>query len=314
MGVWDFVKGELIEVIEWLNDTEDVIVWRFPDEDHQIKMGARLTVREGQAAVFMNEGQLADVFAPGLYTLTTQNMPVMTTLRSWKYGFESPFKADVYFVSTRNFLDLKWGTQNPIMMRDPDLGVVRLRAFGTYGIRVTNPGAFMKQVVGTEGCYTTEEIEGQLRSMLVSALSNMLGTSRVAALDLAANYKNMGDQAVKAIEPEFQTYGISLSRLVIENISLPPEVEKMLDTRSQMGLVGDMGRFTQFQTAQAIPEAARSGGAGGFTGMGVGVAVGQQMAGAMTAGLAQSKADQAAPTPQAQVSGKFCSQCGKPVS
>jgi membrane protease subunit (stomatin/prohibitin family) len=276
-------------------------------------MGAKLTVREGQAVVFINEGQLADVFTPGLYSLTTQNMPVMTTLRSWKYGFESPFKAEIYFVSTRNFLDLKWGTQNPIMMRDADLGVVRLRAFGTYGIRVKDPGAFIKQVVGTDGCYTTEEIEGQLRSMLVSAFSGMLGTAKIAALDLAANYKTMGDQALTSMDPDFQTYGISLTRFVIENISVPPEVEKMLDTRSQMGLVGDMGRFTQFQTAQAIPEAAHSGGAGGFTGMGVGIAMGQQMAGTMTESLAQSKAEQAAPAAQAQAAGKFCGQCGKPV-
>jgi membrane protease subunit (stomatin/prohibitin family) len=314
MGIWDLVKSELIDVIEWLDDTGDILVWRFPDQDHEIKMGAKLTVREGQAAVFINEGQLADVFTPGLYSLTTQNMPVMTTLRSWKYGFESPFKAEIYFVSTRNFLDLKWGTQNPIMMRDADMGVVRLRAFGTYGIRVKDPGAFIKQVVGTDGCYTTEEIEGQLRSMLVSAFSGMLGTSKIAALDLAANYKTMGDQAVTSMDPDFQTYGISLTRFVIENISVPPEVEKMLDTRSQMGLVGDMGRFTQFQTAQAIPEAARSGGAGGFTGMGVGIAMGQQMAGAMTEGLAQSKAEQAAPAAQPQAGGKFCGQCGKPVS
>jgi membrane protease subunit (stomatin/prohibitin family) len=314
MGIWDLVKSELIDVIEWLDDTGDILVWRFPDEDHEIKMGAKLTVREGQAAVFINEGQLADVFTPGLYSLTTQNMPVMTTLRSWKYGFESPFKAEVYFVSTRNFIDLKWGTQNPIMMRDADLGVVRLRAFGTYSIRVKDPGAFIKQVVGTDGCYTTEEIEGQLRSMLVSALSGMLAASKIAALDLAANYKSMGDQALTSMDPDFQTYGISLTRFVIENISLPPEVEKMLDTRSQMGLVGDMGRFTQFQTAQAIPEAARSGGAGGFTGMGVGIAVGQQMTGVMGESLAQSKAEQAAPAPQAQAAGKFCGQCGKSVS
>ncbi len=312
MGIWDFVKEELIEVISWLDDTEDTLVWRFPHEGREIKMGARLTVREAQAAVLVNEGQLADVFTPGLYTLTTQNMPVLTRLRSWKYGFESPFKVDVYFVSTRNFLDLKWGTQNPIMMRDADMGVVRLRAFGTYNIRVTQPGTFIKQVVGTDGCYTTEEIEGQLRSMLVSAFSGMLGSSKIAALDLAANYGSMGDQAKTSMQPNFQNYGISLSRFVIENISLPPEVEKMLDTRSQMGIAGDMGRFTQFQTAQAIPEAARSGGAGGFTGMGVGVAMGQQMAGAMAAGLSQSKAESPS-TPQPQAQGKFCGQCGKPV-
>ena len=249
MGIWELVKSELIDVIEWLDDSGDILVWRFPDQDHEIKMGAKLTVREGQAAVFVNEGQIADVFKPGLYTLNTQNLPVLTTLRSWKYGFESPFKAEVYFVNTRNFLDLKWGTQNPIMMRDKDFGVVRLRAFGTYGIRVVEPKAFMKEVMGTDGCFTTDEIEGQLRSMLVSELTGMLGKADIAALDLAANYKTMGEKAREGMEKGFQQYGLSLSLFVIENISLPPELEKMLDTKAQMGIVGDMGRFTQFQTA-----------------------------------------------------------------
>ncbi len=314
MGILDFIKGELIEVIGWLDDTGDTLVWRFPDQDNEIKMGAKLTVREGQAAVFVNEGKIADVFSPGLYSLTTQNMPVMTTLRSWRHGFESPFKAEVYFVSTRNFLDLKWGTQNPVMMRDTDFGVVRLRAFGTYGIRITDPAAVIKEIVGTDGCFTTEEIEGQLRSMLVSTFAEMLGTSGIAALDLAANYKSMGDKARQAMDPEFQKYGLSLTRLVIENISVPPEVEKMLDTRSQMGIVGDMGRFTQFQTAQAIPEAAKSGGAGEFLGMGAGIAMGQQMASQMAGSFSQPQHQKASPAGAAPENHKFCSQCGKPIS
>lgn len=311
MGILDFVKAELIDIIEWLDDSGDVLVWRFPDQDHEIKMGAKLTVREGQAAIFVNEGQIADVYKPGLYSLTTQNMPVMTTLRSWKYGFESPFKAEVYFVSTRNFLDLKWGTQNPVMMRDPDFGVVRLRAFGTYGIKVVDPGVFMKQIVGTDGCYTTDEIEGQLRSMLVSSFAAMLGSSGTAALDLASNYKTMGEKARGEMETDFQGYGLALTRFVIENISVPPEVEKMLDTRSQMGIVGgDMGRFTQFQTAQAIPEAAKSGGAGEFMGMGAGIAMGQQMATSMAASLSQQQPAQSTQASQ-PAAGKFCGQCGK---
>ena len=310
MGIWDFVKSELIDVIEWLDDSADILVWRFPDQDHEIKMGAKLTVREGQTAVFVNEGQIADVFQPGLYTLTTQNMPILTTLRSWKYGFESPFKAEIYFVNTRNFLDLKWGTQNPIMMRDPDFGAVRLRAFGTYGIRVVDARAFMKEVFGTSGLFTTDEIEGQLRSMLVSAFAAMLGNAKIAALDLAANYRTMGDSASAAMEPEFQRYGVALTLFVIENISMPPEVEKMLDTRTQMGIVGDMGRFTQFQTAQAITDAAKAGGgAGDFMGMGAGIAMGQQMASAMAMSL--SKPQQAQ---EPQQSGKVCSQCGHAVA
>lgn len=313
MGIWDFVKSELIDVIEWLDDSGDILVWRFPDQDHEIKMGAKLTVREGQAAVFVNEGQIADVFYPGLYSLSTQNMPVMTTLRSWKYGFESPFKAEVYYVSTRNFLDMKWGTQNPIMLRDQDFGVVRLRAFGVYGIKITDPGVFMKEVVGTDGCFTTEEIQGQLRSMLVSSFTGMLGASKIAALDLAANYRTMGQTCKETMNPDMQKYGITLTEFVIENISLPPEVEKMIDTRSQMGIVGDMGKFTQFQTANAIPEAAKAGGAGEFMGMGAGIAMGQQMANAMAGGLAQSTAAQPQPVQQ-QSPQKSCSQCGKSIN
>ena len=318
MGIWDFVKGELIDVIEWLDDTGDTLVWRFPDQDHAIKNGAKLTVREGQAAVFVNEGTVGDVFMPGLYSLTTQNLPVLTTLRSWKYGFNSPFKAELYFVSTRNFLDLKWGTQNPIMMRDADLGVVRLRAFGTYGIRVVDPTAFMKEVVGTDGCFTTDEVEGQLRSMLVSAFTHVLGTAGLAALDLAANYRAMGDKAREGMDQEFQQYGLSLTRFIIENISVPPEVEKMLDVRAQMGIVGDMGKYTQFQTAQAIPEAAKAGGAGEFMGMGAGIAMGNQMANAMATSFDKRQAPatgpgQAASSPVPPAVDKFCAQCGKPV-
>jgi membrane protease subunit (stomatin/prohibitin family) len=189
-----------------------------------------------------------------------------------------------------------------------------LRAFGTYGIRVTDPGVFLKEIVGTDGQFTTEEIEGQLRSMLVAAFTAMLATAQVAALDLAANYKVIGDKSRGVMEPEFQKYGVSLTLFLIENISLPPEVEKMLDTRAQMGLVGDMGRFTQFQTAQAIPEAAKSGGAGDFMGMGVGVAMGQQMGAAMASSLSQTKKEEPSQAAQPQASGKFCSQCGKPVS
>lgn len=315
MGILSFIKNELIDIIEWTDDSGDILVWRFPDQNHDIKMGAKLTVREGQAVVFLNEGQIADVFSPGLYTLNTQNLPVLTTLRSWKYGFESPFKADVYFVNTRNFLDRKWGTQNPIMMRDPEFGAVRLRAFGTYGIRVTDPAAFMRQVVGTDGCFTTDEIEGQLRSMIVSSFSGMLAKSKIAALDLASNYRTMGDSSREAMNPDIQSYGLTITAFVIENISLPPEVEKMLDIRSQMGIVGDMGRFTQFQTAASIPEAAKSGGAGEFMGMGAGIAMGQRMAQSMAASFSPTETPQAQPTPAAAPveQTKTCSQCGKPT-
>lgn len=337
MGIWDFIKNELIDIIEWTDDSGDIIVWRFPDQDHAIKMNAKLTVREGQAAVFVNEGQIADVFSPGLYSLTTQNMPIMTTLRSWRHGFESPFKAEVYFVNTRNFVNLKWGTQNPVMMRDSDFGVIRLRSFGTYGIRISDPAAFIREIVGTDGCFTTDEIEGQLRSMIVSSFSAMLGESKIAALDLASNYRSMGEQLRGDMVKDFTQYGVDLTAFYIENISVPPEVEKMIDTRSQMGIVGDMGRYTQFQTAQAIPEAAASGGAGEFMGMGAGIAMGHQMAGAMTGAYggqppfgppqgqqapqqAQQPPAAAAPAPVQCVQcknpiaagSKFCPECGAP--
>ena len=319
MGLFDFIQGEFIDVIGWLDSTDDTIVWRFPDEDHAIKMGAKLTVREGQTAIFVNEGQIADVFKPGLFTLNTQNLPILTKLRSWKYGFDSPFKAEVYFVSTRNFLDIKWGTQNPIMMRDADFGVVRLRAFGTYGIRVVDAGVFLKEVVGTDGEYTRDKIEGQLRSMLVSAFTQLVSKANIPALDLAANYASIGDQARGQMDQEFQRFGLSLTRFLIENISVPPEVEKMLDTRSRMGIVGDMGRYMQFQTADSIPEAAAAGGsAGAAMGMGAGVAMGQQMMSGMAASMPPvqqspppQSAGPAAATPQAAAT--FCPECGKGI-
>ena len=310
MGLFDFIHGEFIEVIGWLDPTDDTIVWRFPDEDHAIKMGAKLTVREGQQAVFINEGTIADVFKPGMYTLSTQNLPILTKLRSWKYGFDSPFKAEVYFVSTRNFLDLKWGTQNPIMTRDADFGVVRLRAFGTYGMRVIDAGLFLKEVVGTDGDYTRDKIEGQLRSMLVSTFTQMVSQAKIPALDLAANYASIGDQARGQMDPEFYRFGLSLTRFLIENISVPPEVEKMLDTRSRMGIVGDMGKYMQFQTAEAIPEAAAAGGsAGAAMGLGAGMTMGQQMMAGMAASVApaqQTPPQQAAgPAAPAAVAEKF---------
>jgi membrane protease subunit (stomatin/prohibitin family) len=314
MGLWDIVKGEFIDVIEWLDDSGDTLVWRFPDQDQAIKMGAQLTVREGQIGVFVNEGEIADVFPPGLYTLSTQNMPIMTTLRSWKYGFRSPFKAEVYFVSSRNFLDLKWGTQNPIMTRDPEIGPVRLRAFGTYGIRVNDVTLFMREIVGTDGHFTTDEIEGQLRSIMVSAFTGMLARSGIAALDLAANYRELGEKTMGDMAPEFERYGLKLIKFVIENISLPPEVEKMLDVRSQMGLVGDLSRFTQFQTAQAITDAARSGGgAGEGLGIGAGLAMGRQMVEAMSAPK-DPGASARAGAPAPSLAGRWCSQCGKPLT
>jgi membrane protease subunit (stomatin/prohibitin family) len=288
MSIWDRLKHELIDIIQFLDDSQNTMVYRFERFQNEIKYGAKLVVREGQAAVFINEGKLADVFGPGTYTLTTQNLPILATLLGWKYGFESPFKAEVYFVSTRTFTDLKWGTMNPVMLRDPEFGPVRLRAFGNYTMRVKDAGTFIKTITGTEGRYTTEEITNQLRNMIVSAFADILGESKIPMLDLASNYAELGKFLTDAMQPKFAAYGLELPQLNVENISLPPEVEQALDKRSSMSVIGNLDSYTKFQTAEAIRDAAKNpGAAGGFIGMGLGGnfagAMGQQMAGASAA-------------------------------
>ena len=232
-------------------------------------------MREGQVAVFINEGQLADVFQPGRYELATQNLPVLSTLQGWKHGFESPFKAEVYFVSTRRFTDQKWGTKNPIMLRDPEFGPVRLRAFGTYAFRISDAAVFMREIVGTDGHFSVDEISAQLRNLVVSQFPDALGELKVAALDLAAKYNELGSTIADAIKPKFTEYGLDLTTIMIENISLPPEVEKMLDKRSSMGILGDMGQYTQFQAANAIETAAgNESAAGGMAAAGMSTGMG----------------------------------------
>ncbi|HMN40124.1 MAG TPA: SPFH domain-containing protein [Phycisphaerales bacterium] len=290
MGIWDRLKHELIDIIQYLDDTQNTMVFRFERFQNEIKYGAKLVVREGQAAVFINEGKLADVFKPGTYTLTTQNLPILATLLGWKYGFESPFKAEVYFVSTRTFTDLKWGTLNPVMLRDPEFGPVRLRAFGNYTMRVSDPGTFIRTIVGTEGRYTTDEITNQLRNLIVSEFADILGESKIPMLDLASNYSELGKFLTEKMSPEFAKYGLELPKLNVENISLPPEVEAALDKRSSMSVIGNLDSYTKFQTAEAIRDAAKNpGAAGGFIGMGLGGnfagAMGQQMAGAGAAAM-----------------------------
>lgn len=308
MALMDFVKSQFLEVIEWLDDTGDTLVYRFPNvEAQEIKMGARLTVREGQSAVFVNEGRIADVFRPGLYRLSTRNLPILTKLLSWKHGFTSPFKAEVYFVSTRQFTDQKWGTSNPVMLRDSEFGPIRLRAFGIYGFKVQDPALFLREIVGTDGHFTTDEITGQLKRMTVSGFSDLLGESKIPALDLAANYDELSEQARTKIAPWFQSHGLELSKFWIENISMPPEVEKALDTRTSMGVVGDMGRFTQFQAAKSMEAAAENpsgGAAGAGVGLGAGAAMGHAVMGAMASA---SKATPAA----TEVS---CVQCSRPIA
>ncbi len=297
MNLWEKVKGQFIDVIEWVDATGDTLVWKFPRADNEIKNGAQLIVRESQMAVFMHEGEIGDVFGPGRVELTTNNIPVLTTLKSWKYAFNAPFKCDVFFVSTRQFTDLKWGTKNPIMMRDPEFGPVRLRAFGSYCIRVSDPAAFIRQIAGTDTLFQTDEITGQLRNILVSRFADALAESKIPMLDLAANYNEMGDLLGAKLQPEFDDYGTTLTKFLIENVSLPNEVEEVLDKRTKMGLVGNLNQYTQFQTAEAIEAmAANPSGGSGAMGMIAGVGMGNVVGGAMQ-GAAQTQPPAGGPPP-----------------
>jgi membrane protease subunit (stomatin/prohibitin family) len=284
MSLWSKIKGELIDIVEWLDPTGDTLVYRFERYGNEIKYGAKLVVREGQSAALVNEGRLADVFQSGTYTLETRNLPVLSTLQGWKYGFESPFKAEVYFVSTRQFTDLKWGTKNPVMLRDPEYGPVRLRAFGTYAIRAEDAAALIREIVGTDGHFTTDEITNQLRNLIVSRFSDILAESKIPVLDLAANYDELSNFVTFRIRPEFEQYGLGLTKLLVENISLPPNVEEALDKRTSMGIVGDLRKYAQYQTAEAMEDAAKNPGgmASGGMGMGMGFAMASQMGQAMS--------------------------------
>lgn len=271
MSILNILGGEFIEVIEWTQDARDTMVWRFDTVGRAIKYGAKLTVREGQAAVFVHEGQLADVFGPGLYLLETNNIPILTRLQHWDHGFRSPFKSEVYFVDTTRFNDLKWGTRNPIIARDPEFGPVRIRAFGTYSMRVGDPAKFMSEIVGTDGDFTTDEIAFQIRNVIVQEFSRMIAASGVPVLDMAANTDQLGKMVAKAIAPTIAAYGLTIPEFYIENISLPEQVEKMLDQRTSMGIIGDLDRFGQYAASEAMLNAAQNPGAAGA---GIGAAMG----------------------------------------
>ncbi|TBX24524.1 SPFH domain-containing protein [Nioella sediminis] len=292
MSIFDFLSGQFIDVIHWTDDTRDTMVWRFERHGHEIKYGAKLTVREGQTAVFIHEGQLADVFTPGLYMLETNNMPIMTTLQHWSHGFQSPFKSEIYFVSTNRFTDLKWGTKNPIMLRDADFGPTRIRAYGTYTVKVNDAGKFMTEIVGTDGEFTTDEVTSQIRNIIVQEFSRVIGSSGIPVLDMAGNTGDLGRIMAEAISGTIAQYGLELPELYIENISLPPAVEEALDKRTSMGVIGDLNKYTQFQTAEALQAAATSPGSGASEGMGLGMgmAMATQMANAMNQGGQQQQA------------------------
>ncbi len=299
MGIWDKVRGQFIDVIEWVDASRDALVWKFPRYDNEIKNGAQLIVRESQAAVFLHEGQLGDVFLPGRHELTTKNIPILTTLSSWKYAFDAPFKCDVYFVNTRQFVDLKWGTKNPIMLRDPEFGPIRLRAFGTYCFQCEDPGSFIKGIAGTNPDFSADDIADQLRNILVSRFTDALGECKIAALDLASNYNELGDTLGQAIQPEFNSYGLKLTKFLVENISLPPEVEKALDERARMGILGNLNQYTQMKTADAIGDMAQNPGTGGgMMGMIGGLGMGGVVSGAMQAGMNQGHTGSSSQTPQ----------------
>ena len=288
MGLLDRLRHELVDIIEWLDHTRDTLVWRFPRYRNQIKNGAQLIVRPGQVAVFVHRGELADVFQPGHYKLTADNLPILSTLMGWKYGFDSPFKSEVYFVTTRQVTDLKWGTPNPIMLRDPEFGPLRLRAFGTYTLKASDPKALLNELVGTDASFEADEIHELIRSIINTSVADVLGDSGLSALDLVSHYQELSDKVrLKVVERVDDEYGLNLPQLYIVNISLPEEVEKVLDTRTEMSLVGDMSRFQQYQMGKAMVAAADNP-AGGGAAEGMGLGVGFAMAGQMLRGVGQT--------------------------
>ena len=304
MGLFDKIKekafNEFIDIIEWLDDTQDTIIWRFPRYQNEIKNGAQLIVRETQVAVLVDQGQFADIYQPGRYELSTANMPILSTLKGWKYGFNSPFKVEVYFINTKQFINLKWGTKNPIMLRDPEFGPIRMRAFGTYCFKVnSDPTIFIKNVAGTDGNFTTEGIQEQLRNFIITKFTDHLGESKIPALDIASNLMEFSAALQESLKVDFDELGVDITKFLIENISLPEEVEKALDKRTSMGIIGDMGKYTQFQFADALKAGAENPAGGGSPagdamGMGMGFAMAGQMAQQMMNPQVQQQANQPA--------------------
>ena len=285
MGFMDFIKGELLEIIEWTDDSRDILAYRFPDDDKAIKNGAQLIVRESQLAQFLYLGEFGDTFGPGKHSLTTDNIPILTRLKSWKFGFESPFKADVYYLNTRLFTGNKWGTSNPIMMRDNDFGIVRARAFGTYDFRIVDAKIFIKEVAGSDHNFRLDEFSETMRSRVVSVFSDALATSNIPVLDAATKYTELGEALLPLINPAMiAKYGLEITSFILENISLPPEVEEAIDKRSGMAAVGDLNEYVKYQLGQGMESG--GGGSGGMaTEMAVGLAIAQQIMQQQGAGL-----------------------------
>ena len=319
MSLRDFIAKQWIDVIEWVEPEEGILAYRYPMQDREIQNGGKLTVRESQFAVFVNEGKVADAFGPGLYTLNTQTLPILTYLKNWDKAFKSPFKSDVYFFSARIQTDQHWGTPNPITIRDKEFGAVRLRGFGIYSYHLSEPKTFYSKISGTRDLYHVADLEGQLRNTIIAKMTDAFASSQIPFLDMAANQNALAERISEQIKPAFAEYGLTLDSFVVENLSLPEELQKILDQRIGMTMVGDMGRYTQYEVAQSIPIAAANEGGGGVgvgAGLGAGVAMGQAMMDAVKkstsgSGGGAAPAGGAAGTPAADA--KFCTECGKSI-
>lgn len=329
MSLRDFISKQFIDVIEWVEPGDGILAYRFPMQDREIQNGGKLTVRESQMAVFVNEGQVADAFKPGLYTLTTQTLPILTYLRNWDKAFKSPFKSDVYFFSTRLQVNQHWGTPSPITVRDKEFGAIRMRAFGIYSYRISDAKTFYQKVSGTRDVYQVAELEGQLRNTIIGRMTDTFANSQVPFLDMAANQVTLSNTIAGQMQPAFAALGLDLDTFVVENVSLPDELQKVLDQRIEMTMVGDMNRYTKFQVAQSVPVAAANEGglAGAGAGLGAGIGIGQAMAEAMKGGGGQESggggsgspggpapgAGTTAAAPGTAAATKFCLNCGKPI-
>jgi membrane protease subunit (stomatin/prohibitin family) len=311
MGILKFIKGQLLKVVEWTDETSDTVVYRFPMNGQQLMYGSKLTVRESQIAVFVNKGQIADIFTPGMHKLEARNLPILTKLNSWKYGFNSPFFSEVYFVNTKQFTNQKWGTSNPIAMRDKDFGTIRIRGYGAFSFKVADAGLFLKELFGTSSTFKTEDISNYLKTIVVAGISDTIAESKISALDLAANLLEFNEMTKVQIAHKFEEMGLSLVRLIVENISFPEQVEKAIDTRSSMGVMGDqMDTFVKYQAAHAMRDAAQNPNGGGLAstgvGLGAGVALGQTMAEALRPSAKKEEVEKEDPQ-------KFCPECGAKV-
>ena len=317
MSLRDFIAKQWIDVIEWVEPEEGILAYRYPMQDREIQNGGKLTVRDSQAAVFVNEGKVADIFGPGLYTLNTQTLPILTYLKNWDKAFKSPFKSDVYFFSARIQTDQHWGTQNPISIRDKEFGAIRLRGFGIYSYHLSDAKSFYSKISGTRDIYHVADLEGQLRNTIIAKMTDAFAASQVPFLDMAASQGALAQKISETLKPALTEYGLTLDSFVVENLSLPDELQKVLDQRISLNMLGDMGKFTQYQVAQAIPIAAANEGGGAVgmgAGLGAGVAMGQAMMDAVkksTSAPTGGAAPAVAGAPAAET--KFCSECGKPI-